>query len=116
SARRQASRLSLAPACKAIAHPSSSPHRKRSVNRSSMLARSMALAVLVGCGDERDRGSVALGANVYAQNCAACHGAKLEGQPDWRRRLPNGRLPAPPHDERLMIPSHPGLAVYENGK
>jgi len=59
----------------------------------------MALAVLVGCGDERDRGSVALGANVYAQHCAACHGAKLEGQPDWRRRLPNGRLPAPPHDE-----------------
>ena len=59
----------------------------------------MALAVLVGCGDERDSGSVALGANVYAQNCAACHGAKLEGQPDWRRRLPNGRLPAPPHDE-----------------
>jgi mono/diheme cytochrome c family protein len=23
----------------------------------------------------------------------------LEGQPNWQRRLPNGRLPAPPHDE-----------------
>jgi mono/diheme cytochrome c family protein len=39
------------------------------------------------------------GATIYAQHCAACHGARLEGQPDWRRRLPNGRMPAPPHDE-----------------
>jgi mono/diheme cytochrome c family protein len=23
---------------------------------------------------------------------------QLEGQADWMRRLPNGRLPAPPHD------------------
>ena len=41
---------------------------------------------------------VARGTAVYAQHCASCHGAKLEGQPDWRKRLPNGRLPAPPHD------------------
>jgi mono/diheme cytochrome c family protein len=49
--------------------------------------------------DPRDAAQVALGAKVYAQHCAVCHGAKLEGQPDWRFRLPNGRLPAPPHDE-----------------
>ena len=42
---------------------------------------------------------VAWGASVYAQHCAACHGGKLEGQPDWRRPGPDGRLPAPPHDE-----------------
>lgn len=30
--------------------------------------------------------------------CASCHGANLEGQPDWRTRRPDGRLPAPPHD------------------
>ena len=42
---------------------------------------------------------LALGQEVYAQNCASCHGADLEGQPDWRRRLDNGRMPAPPHDE-----------------
>ncbi len=41
---------------------------------------------------------VARGKAVYAQHCAACHGGNLEGQPNWRRRLPNGRLPAPPHD------------------
>jgi mono/diheme cytochrome c family protein len=42
---------------------------------------------------------IALGRDLYAQNCASCHGANLEGQPDWRRRLENGRMPAPPHDE-----------------
>ena len=42
---------------------------------------------------------VAWGRTVYADHCAACHGAKLEGQADWRRPGPDGRLPAPPHDE-----------------
>lgn len=40
-----------------------------------------------------------LGQVLYAQNCASCHGADLEGQPNWRRRLDTGRMPAPPHDE-----------------
>ena len=38
------------------------------------------------------------GQQVYADQCAACHGSELEGQPDWRSPLPSGRLPAPPHD------------------
>ena len=42
---------------------------------------------------------VAWGKSVYAERCAACHGSRLEGQPDWRRPGPDGRLPAPPHDE-----------------
>lgn len=42
---------------------------------------------------------IEIGAGLYAENCASCHGADLEGQPDWRRRLDNGRMPAPPHDE-----------------
>ena len=42
---------------------------------------------------------MALGQELYAANCASCHGADLEGQPDWKRRLDNGRMPAPPHDE-----------------
>lgn len=35
---------------------------------------------------------------IYLDRCAGCHGVNLEGQPDWMRRLPNGRMPAPPHD------------------
>lgn len=46
-----------------------------------------------------DKAMVSRGKAVYDQYCAACHGANLEGQPEWRKRLPNGRLPAPPHDE-----------------
>lgn len=49
--------------------------------------------------DPGDTAKVAMGAALYSQQCASCHGAKLEGQPDWRKRLPNGRMPAPPHDE-----------------
>jgi mono/diheme cytochrome c family protein len=67
----------------------------------------IALLILAACSepqapsrmDPGDSARVALGAKVYAQRCAVCHGARLEGQPDWQRRLPNGRLPAPPHDE-----------------
>jgi len=68
--------------------------------------------------DPRDAAKVALGAKVYAQSCAACHGAKLEGQPDWRKRLPNGRLPAPPHDESGHTWHHPDyvlFAIMKNG-
>jgi mono/diheme cytochrome c family protein len=41
---------------------------------------------------------VVVGAEVYRQHCAACHGARLKGQPNWQQRKPDGRLPAPPHD------------------
>lgn len=36
---------------------------------------------------------------IYQKFCALCHGAKLEGQKNWRKRKPSGKLPAPPHDE-----------------
>jgi mono/diheme cytochrome c family protein len=49
---------------------------------------------------------------VYAQHCAACHGAKLEGQPDWRKPLPNGRMPAPPHDESGHTWHHPDHVLF----
>ena len=41
---------------------------------------------------------VAHGAALYDAHCASCHGVNLEGQPDWKRTLPDGSLPAPPHD------------------
>ena len=36
---------------------------------------------------------------LYLEHCASCHGEALEGQPDWMARKPDGRLPAPPHDD-----------------
>ena len=47
-----------------------------------------------------DDGKVlALGREVYAAQCASCHGVNLEGQPNWRSPGADGRMPAPPHDE-----------------
>lgn len=45
-----------------------------------------------------DAEAVARGKELYSENCAACHGANLEGQPDWQSTMENGRRPAPPHD------------------
>lgn len=42
--------------------------------------------------------TIEAGRGLYADHCASCHGASLEGQPDWQSPLPSGRLPAPPHD------------------
>ncbi|WIV52343.1 cytochrome c (plasmid) [Marivivens sp. LCG002] len=39
------------------------------------------------------------GKQLYADNCAACHGLSLEGQPHWKSAGPDGILPAPPHNE-----------------
>lgn len=52
------------------------------------------------------------GRALYMQHCAACHGAKLEGQPNWRIRMPNGRLPAPPHDETGHTWHHPDDLLF----
>ena len=42
---------------------------------------------------------VSLGQKIYLENCASCHGVKLEGQKNWQRRDDEGYLLAPPHDE-----------------
>ena len=55
---------------------------------------------------------VALGEQVYAQNCASCHGAKLEGQANWRQRGLNGYMPAPPHDETGHTWHHPDSYLF----
>lgn len=63
--------------------------------------------------DPTDSQLVANGQPIYAQHCAACHGAKLEGQPNWRTRLSNGRLPAPPHDESGHTWHHPDIILFD---
>lgn len=42
---------------------------------------------------------IAQGQALYSARCASCHGKNLEGQPNWQTPLPNGRMPAPPHDK-----------------
>lgn len=52
----------------------------------------------VGLFTPDDPEVVTQGQSIYADQCAACHGARLEGQPNWRIRGEDGLLPAPPHD------------------
>lgn len=75
----------------------------------------------------RDRGSllkpgdatvVSTGESVYRSHCASCHGDRLQGQPRWRERRPDGRLPAPPHDASGHTWHHPDavlLAITRDG-
>ena len=46
-----------------------------------------------------DASLVSLGQKIYLENCASCHGVKLEGQKNWQTRDDEGYLLAPPHDE-----------------
>jgi len=55
---------------------------------------------------------VARGAPIYADSCAACHGANLEGQPNWRAKGPDGRFPAPPHDRTGHTWHHPDTYLF----
>lgn len=56
---------------------------------------------------------VARGKEVYGTACASCHGAKLEGQPNWRERGADGLLPAPPHDDSGHTWHHPDAVLFE---
>ncbi len=80
---------------------------KRSVWIAGVCAAAVAAAAMAYFSTQETRGranpddsrQVELGAIVYAESCASCHGDRLEGQPDWRQRKPDGKLPAPPHDQ-----------------
>ncbi|MBR9842070.1 MAG: cytochrome c [Rhodobacteraceae bacterium] len=56
--------------------------------------------------------SVARGAQVYEENCASCHGARLEGEENWRQPGADGRLPAPPHDPSGHTWHHSDMVLF----
>lgn len=63
--------------------------------------------------DASNRRLVAEGELLYEQQCAACHGINLEGQPNWRQRNDDGTLPAPPHDATGHTWHHPDQMLFE---
>lgn len=63
--------------------------------------------------DANDTALVAQGGQVYADQCASCHGVNLEGQPNWRQRRPDGRLPAPPHDDSGHTWHHTDMQLFQ---
>ena len=53
------------------------------------------------------------GQRLYDMYCASCHGVDLQGQDNWRTRMANGRLPAPPHDVTGHTWHHPDWQLIE---
>lgn len=64
-------------------------------------------------GPELSDRDITAGAALYAQNCASCHGAALEGQPDWQSRKDDGLLPAPPHDRTGHTWHHDSQLLFD---
>ncbi len=60
-----------------------------------------------------DSESVEAGGKLYAEYCASCHGANLEGESNWQQPKADGSLPAPPHDENGHTWHHPDEVLIE---
>ncbi len=50
---------------------------------------------------------LALGKQVFMDNCARCHGRRAEGAPDWRTPNAQGHYPPPPLDGSGHAWHHP---------
>ena len=98
------------------------PTMQRSMKRTAGIGLALAAAAgavlflwaeAPGRADPSDAAQVARGKAVYAAQCASCHGERLEGQPAWQSRKPNGRLPAPPHDATGHTWHHPDADLFK---
>ena len=59
-----------------------------------------------------DKKLVQHGQFIYKRFCSFCHGANLQGQSYWNLRKPDGKLPAPPHDETGHTWHHPDAVLF----
>jgi len=69
----------------------------------AVIAVVVAVAVLLlGSGGSRGQApgpeQVRRGEEIYQASCASCHGARGEGDPNWRTRNADGSFKSPPHD------------------
>jgi len=63
-----------------------------------------------------DKAVVVLGKDVYAQNCASCHGVNLKGQANWRQRDAKGYMRSPPHSKDGHTWHHPDSYLFSMTK
>lgn len=70
------------------------------------------LSTVEASGVRLDPSQAVQGRLIYGKHCASCHGDDLQGAPNWRIRLPNGRMPAPPHDDTGHTWHHPDEVLF----
>ena len=60
----------------------------------------------------RRQGAGRAGGSAVRRSLRSCHGADLEGEANWRQRKPDGKLPAPAHDETGHTWHHPDGMLF----
>ena len=60
-----------------------------------------------------DPALISQGETLYQLYCATCHGPSLAGAPDWKKPLPDGSLPPPPHDDSGHTWHHPDFLLLQ---
>jgi mono/diheme cytochrome c family protein len=75
----------------------------------SIVATATVAAVLVGCGGS---GSTADGPTLFANNCASCHGADLQGTTTGPPLLHQYYVPSHHSDESFMRAIRSGVAAH----
>ena len=71
---------------------------------------------IASANHELEDRNLSAGQILYTNNCASCHGAKLEGQPNWQSPNSDGILPAPPHDATGHTWHHDNALLFEYTK
>ena len=62
--------------------------------------------------DPNNAAQVERGKKVYMRFCSLCHGRNLEGQPNWYKPKPDGKMPAPPHNEKGHTWHHADIVLF----
>ncbi|NOX76716.1 MAG: cytochrome c [Gammaproteobacteria bacterium] len=81
---------------------SNKTHRpiRRAVFLSVLAASILNFTIFPVQADNDAEPQIKRGEKIYNRFCSAlCHKKNMEGQANWRKRKPDGKLPAPPHDE-----------------
>jgi mono/diheme cytochrome c family protein len=76
----------------------------------------LSLASTAAADHNWEHRDIVAGQSLYADNCASCHGANLEGQPNWQSPNADGVLPAPPHDRTGHTWHHDDELLFEYTK
>ena len=81
--------------------------------RPTCLSLALLAAMPAFADHELEGRDIAAGEVLYQENCAACHGVNLEGQPDWQIPNADGTRPAPPHDVTGHTWHHDNVLLFD---